>query len=85
MPHLSSYTPGGAFYLFPRFDLDIDADSLCFRLLREAGVCCVPGTGFGESGRKALRISYAASLDTIEEGMRRMGKWLSRFSSSARE
>lgn len=79
MPHLSSYTPGGAFYIFPRFDLDLDADTFCLRLLEEARVCCIPGTGFGESCRRAFRISYAVSPDTIREGLRRTRQWLTQF------
>jgi aminotransferase len=79
IPHLSSYTPGGAFYIFPRFDLDLDADTFCLRLLEEARVCCIPGTGFGESCRRAFRISYAVGPDTIREGLRRIRQWLTRF------
>lgn len=79
IPHLSSYTPGGAFYIFPRYDLDLDADTFCLRLLEEARVCCIPGTGFGDSCRRAFRISYAVGPDTIREGLRRIRQWLTRF------
>ncbi len=79
MPHLSSYTPGGAFYLFPRFDLPMDADTFCLRLLKEAKVCCIPGTGFGDSCRQAFRISYAVGPDSIREGIRRIRQWLTQF------
>ena len=79
IPHLSSYTPGGAFYIFPRYDLDLDADTFCLRLLEEARVCCIPGTGFGDSCRRAFRISYAVGPDTIREGIRRIRQWLTRF------
>ena len=79
IPHLSSYTPGGAFYIFPRYDLDVDADTFCLRLLEEARVCCIPGTGFGDSCRRAFRISYAVGPDTIREGLRRIRQWLTRF------
>ena len=79
MPHLSSYTPGGAFYLFPRFDLPMDADTFCPCLLQEARVCCIPGTGFGDSCRQAFRISYAVGPDSIREGIRRIRQWLTQF------
>ncbi len=79
IPHLSSYTPGGAFYIFPRYDLDLDADTFCLRLLEEARVCCIPGTGFGDSCRRAFRISYAVGPDTIREGLWRIRQWLTRF------
>ena len=80
MPRVSCPSPRGAFYVFPdiseligkssprgRIDSDV---SLCDYLLDEAGVACVPGTGFGVPGY--LRFSYAASPDQIAQGMDRM-------------
>ena len=79
IPGVSCQKPGGAFYLFPRFDLAMDADTFCLRLLKEAKVCCIPGTGFGDSCRQAFRISYAVGPDAIREGIRRMRQWLTLF------
>ena len=80
MPRVSCPSPRGAFYVFPdiseligkssprgRIDSDV---SLCDYLLDEAGVACVPGTGFGAPGY--LRFSYAASPEQIAQGMDRM-------------
>lgn len=63
---LSFVPPRGAFYLF----LDISrtglaSDDFALRLLREGGVCLVPGTAFGPEGEGYLRISYAASIDQL--------------------
>ena len=41
-------------------------------LLEEAHVACVPGSPFG--GKGYLRLSFATSLEIIEEGIRRMGR-----------
>ncbi|MBX5477093.1 MAG: pyridoxal phosphate-dependent aminotransferase [Clostridia bacterium] len=46
------------------------AEELAEAILVEAGVAVVPGEGFGVPG--ALRLSYATSMERIEEGMRRL-------------
>lgn len=80
LPALRPYLPEGAFYYF----LDVgaylgrqtpngtpipDADALTEYLL-ENGVAVVSGTGFGSPSH--IRISYAVSLEAIQEGLRRI-------------
>lgn len=69
--------PGqGAFYLFPRIDAAMAAKgiaddvSFCERLLDATGVALVPGTAFGAPGH--LRISYAASQETLQAALERI-------------
>ena len=69
--------PGeGAFYAFPRVTGAIEAKGLkddfelVELLLKEAIVVMVPGTPFGSPGY--LRISFACSLDELEESVRRI-------------
>ena len=50
---------------------------LARRLLLEAGIACLSGTDFGAHGEGYLRLSYAASLDTIDEAIVRMRRFLS--------
>ena len=73
--------PSGAFYVFvkvlPPTTRVID---WTFRLLEEAGVAVAPGVDFGSGGEGYIRISYANSLDQIEEGIRRMRRFLERTS-----
>jgi aspartate aminotransferase len=76
---LATYRPGGAFYVFPRVDVGMDSASLAERILTRAGVAVTPGSAFGEAGEGHLRISYAASRDTIVEGVRRIGEVLSKL------
>lgn len=67
--------PEGAFYLY----LDVRATApegvdagaaFAARLLDEHGVAVVPGTAFQSSGW--IRLSYAAALDDVCEGVRRI-------------
>ena len=71
--------PEGAFYAFP----DVSAhynnevqDSTAFTnyLLEKALVATVPGQAFGCDAN--VRISYAASMDMLKEGMRRISEVL---------
>ncbi len=82
MPRLSCLTPPGAFYLFinvadcmgGRVDgrLIDSPMALCAYLLESAGVAIVPGEAFGSD--RHVRLSYAASMDTLEEALRRVEK-----------
>jgi aspartate/methionine/tyrosine aminotransferase len=53
--------------------------ALADRLLDEAGVAGLSGTAFGEFGEGYLRLSYAASRDTIGVALDRMRKALARL------
>jgi len=44
------------------------------RLLEEAGVACLAGTSFGELGEGHLRLSYANSMENIQEALRRIAR-----------
>jgi len=67
--------PGGAFYVFPRVsDLYGGAitgsNAFADFLLEEARVAVVSGIAFGNDDH--IRISYATSMESIKEGVRRI-------------
>ncbi len=62
--------PDGAFYLFVRV-LDDDV-TFAKRLLDESRVCAVPGSAYGSSGAGWLRLTFAAPLEDVQEGIRRV-------------
>lgn len=76
--------PGGAFYAFPNVSAHLTGPNavaqscteLARELLERAQVALVPGEAFGAPG--FLRLSYATSLERIEEGLRRMKAFLAR-------
>jgi aspartate/methionine/tyrosine aminotransferase len=71
-------TPAGAFYVYAdcsRFS----PDSFRFALdvLEQAGVAITPGKDFGEhQPERYLRFAYTTSLPQLEEGIRRLGRFL---------
>ncbi|KAB8310124.1 aminotransferase class I/II-fold pyridoxal phosphate-dependent enzyme [Erwinia endophytica] len=75
IPELTLNEPEGAFYCFPAYSLPIPAIDMV-SLLREQGVAVRPGSEFGAAGEGHLRLSYAASSETINEGIRRLKRGL---------
>lgn len=66
--------PDGAFYIFPNVKaFGLDSVTFCKRLLDEKHVACVPGTAFGAPD--CIRLSYACSLEEIEEGVNRLAQF----------
>jgi aspartate/methionine/tyrosine aminotransferase len=77
IPGVSCFDPPGAFYAFPRVSgTGLTSAQLADRLLDEAGVVTLPGTGFGAEGEGYLRLSYANSIANLDEGLRRIAAFL---------
>jgi aspartate/methionine/tyrosine aminotransferase len=73
VPGMRCAMPGGAFYAFPNIrGTGLSSAELETYLLEEAGVATLAGTGFGEQGEGYLRISYANSVERLQEAVRRM-------------
>ncbi|GAA4335706.1 aminotransferase class I/II-fold pyridoxal phosphate-dependent enzyme [Streptomyces venetus] len=76
IPGLTLSAPEGAFYQFPRYDIDLPSVEVV-AALRTHGVAVRPGSEFGACGEGHLRLSYAASPQSITEGVRRLAAGLS--------
>jgi len=77
MPGVSCPKPLGAFYALPdvsalvaKLGAGATDVELANHLLEEARVATVPGTAFGAPGH--IRLSYATSMNAIEQGLSRM-------------
>lgn len=74
---LSTPRPGGAFYAFPDVSPYLDergSVGFCEDLLQEHALALVPGSAFGLE--EHIRLSYAVSVETIEEALRRLASFL---------
>ncbi len=72
--------------LYAVVDVEADGDRFVQDVLANTGVIFVPGSGFGPTLDRAIRISYGPlvrDLDRIEEGFRRVRDYLARSTSSA--
>lgn len=71
--------PSGAFYILVNARHLTDSSyELAFEILEKAGVGVTPGIDFGENAEGYLRLSYANSLENIEEGLKRIEGFLNR-------
>jgi len=79
IPGLTCTVPQGAFYVYPNVSAFFgrggikSAADLAAKLLSEAHVVVVPGEAFGTS--EHIRLCYAVSADTIDEGVKRMREY----------
>jgi len=82
-------TPDGAFYVFPNISAYLgkkdangtvypDSTELCMYILDQHGVACVPGDAFGEPD--GMRLSYATSMENLEEAVKRISAALANLS-----
>ena len=77
---VSCIKPLGAFYVFPNVSqLPLSCQDLSDYLLEDTGVAVLPGTAFGKYGDGYLRLSYANSLENIQEALARMDSAISRI------
>ncbi|MEZ5366325.1 MAG: pyridoxal phosphate-dependent aminotransferase [Bryobacterales bacterium] len=80
IPGVTCPMPGGAFYAYPNISSTFgrggvnSALEFATKLLKEAHVATVPGEAFGTN--EHIRISYAASMDDIKEGVARIAKFI---------
>ena len=87
IPGLQFAEPEGAFYVFPIIESYFgksdgqetikDADDLCMYILNKAHVSTVTGRAFGEPS--CIRISFANSMEKIEEGWKRISDALAKL------
>jgi aspartate/methionine/tyrosine aminotransferase len=72
--------PTGAFYTLANAKkFSNDSYRFAFDILQEAKVAVAPGIDFGTNAEGYLRFCYANSLENIEEGMNRLGRYLERY------
>ena len=75
---ISCIMPSGAFYTFPNVTgIPMTCAEFADYLLTEAGVALLPGSSFGMFGDGYLRMSYASSIDNIQEALIRIDKAVS--------
>ena len=87
IPGIICPEPDGAFYVFPSLSnyfgkkdgdtILANADDLCMYLLNSAHVSTVTGRAFGED--TSIRISFANSIEKIEQGVQKMKEALEKL------
>ena len=70
--------PDGAFYIFAKIPAGYSQDSFAFLkdFAQKKAVAFIPGAAFGQYGEGYVRLSYAASMETIREAMKRLEEYM---------
>lgn len=70
--------PDGAFYIFAKIPAGYNQDSFAFLkdFAQKKAVAFIPGAAFGRYGEGYVRLSYAASMETIQEAMKRLEEYM---------
>ncbi len=65
---LTGQKPKGSLYLWLKIPEDeTDSEVFTFKLLEEKQILVAPGTAFGETGKRYVRVSISADLENINE------------------
>jgi len=83
IPGISCVKPGGAFYVFPKVEIDgktwKDDKDFVIDLLRQTGILFVYGSGFDEKyGAKHFRSVTLPQVDMINDAMDKLGEYMHR-------
>jgi aminotransferase len=74
---LEAQKPDGAFYFFVKIPLKHTSSfDFCVSLVREEKVAVVPGSAFSCYGEGYFRLSFACSMETLEEGLNRIENYI---------
>ena len=77
IPGLSCHAPAGTFYAFIDISqLGMPCEEFAMKLLEERQVVVVPGTAFGEFGEGYIRLSYATSMQCLEQGLQELEEFV---------
>lgn len=77
---LDCFEPMGAFYVFPSIQkTGMSSEEFCHRLLEEEKVAVIPGNAFGSCGEGYIRCSYAYSIDSIQECLSRISRFVNKY------
>ncbi|MGB2510620.1 aminotransferase class I/II-fold pyridoxal phosphate-dependent enzyme [Leuconostoc suionicum] len=70
--------PDGAFYIFAKIPAGCIQDDFAFArdLAQKNGLALIPGSSFGPGGEGYIRLSYAASIETLQKAMHRLTTYM---------
>ena len=77
IPRISCQKPNGAFYAFPKLDIDESDKDFVIKLIKETGVVAVHGGGFGELPKTPhMRIVFLPPENILNEAYDRLEKFM---------
>jgi len=81
IPEISYIKPEGAFYVFCDISKLGQSMEVAKQILNDVNVAIIPGEGFGAPGY--VRLSFATSVERIQEGIKRIADWIKKNYNNA--
>lgn len=80
IPGISCVKPTGAFYAFPKVELEGSDEDFIKELIKETGVVVVPGNGFGQKpGTNHFRVVFLPQDDVLQKAYENMGSFYQNY------
>jgi len=80
IPGISCVKPEGAFYAFPKLDMEFDDWGFVLELIKETGVVVVPGSGFGQKpGTRHFRVVFLPNDQILTKAYTSIGEFYAKF------
>ncbi|GAB6282117.1 MAG: pyridoxal phosphate-dependent aminotransferase [Ignavibacterium sp.] len=80
IPNISCVKPEGAFYAFPKLEMEQEDSVFVNELIKETGVVVVPGSGFGQvPGTQHFRVVFLPDEQTLEKAYNNIADFYKRF------
>lgn len=77
---ISCVKPGGAFYAFPKLEINNSDNHFVAELIKETGVVVVPGTGFGQKpDTNHFRLVFLPPEDVLEKAYNKIGEFFKMY------
>lgn len=77
---ISCVKPKGAFYAFPRLEIENSDEDFVSELIRETGVVVVPGSGFGQRpGTRHFRVVFLPPEETLRKAYEKIGAFFRKY------
>ena len=77
---ISCVKPRGAFYAFPRLEIEGSDASFVRELITQTGVVVVPGSGFGQApGTQHFRVVFLPPEDVLKEAYTKISQFLDTY------
>jgi alanine-synthesizing transaminase len=80
IPGISCVKPEGAFYAFPKINIEQSDLHFVVELIKEMGVVLVHGSGFGQMpGTKHFRVAFLPNEKILEKAYKNIGLFLEKY------
>lgn len=80
IPGISCVKPEGAFYAFPKIQIEQPDEHFVTEIIKEMGVVLVHGSGFGQvPGTKHFRVAFLPPDEILEKAYKNIGEFLAKY------